>query len=886
LALSKLGHPVLDIRLRAFQLTQSLDAGAEGGNGHILPAIGSSTANVYRQAQRQMANRLAEVYSDHALAFLRESSTRLSQLEAPRRQATLSILTPWLSRLDLAPDASDSTPEEMAGDYEALSNLMYLAIRFSDDHLDEIKEIFMSFASNLRSSNTTALVKFLFEQGGKRKSPEFVNHAQRIMACLAQSDAGDMVFEDICNFVEPSAMATVVESDVAPSPMTSLVDLDSLMAATSARQQTFSTGQLALLFASELLPYRLGDIELYRRLPTLLHVALVHSDHSGAVLREQCQGVLFQVLRTWISDTSSVSGDTNAIWQAAEHKTATLARSRNTAFWKAEDTGGPDSAFLAPPKMTMMIMKILGILLPLQPKIRQQWGELALSWATSCPIRHLACRSFQVFRILSPKVSARMVSDTLARLSSTVASASPEIQAFNLEVIRTFATIVQNLNAGELLNHPQIFWCAAACLTTPYEEEYSEVVELLSHILDKTNLADPAVVAHLVSSRPKDWVGPPAHLQALLLPGLRSSKTAMMAFDLIRRLASSPHDELIDGEDDRFIHGFLAALPWMLHSTDVGEPNEDLGMMALDLAALADAQGNPSFSRLLTSFAHARFRAKDDFIRQAASLIHDYMATHALDIVTLLAGFVLNDNDWMREKSMQILKLILEFPEAREPLATHGTELLQPLLRLVSTKHATQALDVLDLPVAAAEGLSAGEIFGDISPSGWSIPSSKDASALTRENVTAVFNTCAVETRAASAHFSVVQFADIQAFNNMSQVSFDNLPSPPVSGLPGLSSGHGHPSSSGGPSTHGHGRGTSGSDAGVSSGRLGNMDDPSMGDLVGALLSLNEFFDDKPQGKDEGGIKKGHGRLPSETPSESRIRAILAVSWSCRLFTR
>ncbi|WWC85329.1 uncharacterized protein L201_000192 [Kwoniella dendrophila CBS 6074] len=886
LALSKLGHPVSAIRQRAFQLTESLylDPSRKLHSTALFPAIGSSSPNIYRNAQRDMSSQLAAMYADHAFEFLAECTTRLSQLEAPRRQATLSILRPWVEYLDLASDTSELSPEDATAENQALQNLVYLSIRFSDDHLEEIKSILVAFAdagfshqpshpqTQEHNTNTTALMKFLFEQGGKRKSPEFVYHAQRIMACLAQSKAGDTIFEEICNFVEPSAMAALPEADIPQSPSSSLVNLDSLMNVPSSRSQTFFTGQLAFIFAGELLPHRLNDIELGKRLPSLLHAALIHADHTSPALRDQAQSVLFQALRSWICDLSNVpASDAAAIWLSTENKLTSLARTSSTAFWKVDDIGSPESTFLAPPKMTNLIMKILGILLPLQPRIRQQWGELALTWATSCPIRHLACRSFQVFRILSPRVNPRMVSDILARLSSTIASPSPEIQAFNQEVLRTFAAIVQNLSMSEAFSYPQIFWCSVACLTTPFENEFTEVIELLSHVLDKTNLSDPSVVAHLGSFRPPEWVGPAPYLQSLLLVGLRSSKTAFLTFDLIRRLTSASQDELIDSTNDRLLHGFIAALPWMLHSLDVGEPNEELASMALDLASIADSQDNPSFSRLLTSFAHVRFRAKDDFIRQAVSLLRDYIATHALDIVTLLLGFILNTHDWMREKSMSILKLILQSsPEARIPIQQYGSELLLPLLRLLSTKHSSQALDVLDIPSTSTSLdyedniASKEEIFGPITEdTGWSIAKSKELSSLTKENIHAVFNTCAIETRAASAHFSVVQFTDLSFLkdnnfgldngnnnnnnnrnasgiglnhnhngfnglrNNQSQTSFD-LPSPPLYSMPNLSSNNHHHSKNS-----------------ISIGIGGdNIDNSSIGDLVGELHSLGQFFDD------------------------------------------
>jgi hypothetical protein len=469
-----------------------------------------------------------------------------------------------------------------------------------------------------------------------------------------------------------------------------------------------------------------------------------------------------------------------------------------------------------------------------------------------------------MFRVLSPKVSARMISDTLARLSSTIASASPEIQMFNLEVLRTFAVVVQNLSSGEVGNYPQLFWCTVACLSTPYEEEFAEVVELLSHLLDKTNLSDAKVVANLVSFKPPEWVGLEPYLQQLLLPGLRSSKTSLMTFDIIRRLSSAPSSELIDTDHGRLINGFIAALPWMLQSIDLGETNEDLGMMALDLASIAESTGQPSFTRLLTSFAHRRFRTKDDFVRQAASLLRDSFGspTQTKSVVVALLGFVLNSEEWMKEKVLAFLPLILQHPEARAIVGGNGGELLQPLLRLVSTKHASLVLDVLDMPISNANDGNDGmeESFGPISSTGWSIPRAREASALTRENVTAVFNTCAVETRAASAHFSIVQFTDLRAIgmarggSNMSNQRLNRIPNHSELSLSSL------PSPTGG----------------------GGADNASMGDLVGALHSLNQFFEDglegSPRGNGNGGMK-GHMRMGSESASERRIRAIMAVSF-------
>ena len=34
------------------------------------------------------------------------------------------------------------------------------------------------------------------------------------------------------------------------------------------------------------------------------------------------------------------------------------------------------------------------------PNIQDDWSRVSLHWATTCAVRHIACRSFQVFRSL------------------------------------------------------------------------------------------------------------------------------------------------------------------------------------------------------------------------------------------------------------------------------------------------------------------------------------------------------------------------------------------------------------------------------------------------------------------------------------------------------
>lgn len=230
------------------------------------------------------------------------------------------------------------------------------------------------------------------------------------------------------------------------------------------------------------------------------------------------------------------------------------------------------------------------------------------------------------------------------------------------------------------------------------------------------------------------------------------------------------------------MHLFVASLPWCLVAMDDDDFSPEIVALAEDLSRIAASEGKSGIQRLMLSFAKNRFRTKDDFLRGAVSSIREYfLPQQAFEVVTQLLGFVLNSRDFMREKTLLLLKLVVQSPDAREPLAIYGAELLMPLLRLVRGKLAPQALEVLSEPLSVANGLEAahvlrmsmtfgavmhnlassgGEVFGTPLESGWCVARSDEKSASARQNALAVFETCPQGARIqSSAHFSM-QFQD------------------------------------------------------------------------------------------------------------------------------
>lgn len=599
LALMKLGHPDVGIRRKAFQLLEHIQAEDIQLLAHFQPAVGSSAPSIFLRAQRQIAVTLADRFSSSAGEVLSECTLRLSQVEAIRRPIILAICPAFLAHIDLNRTATAATvaasSSASADDYSpttglvppassspfsaqlALSNLLFIAVRFGEQHPTEMQDIWISLACGPFPNNCNSIIKFLIQQCSRRSSLEFVLHAKRVIASLAESPIGPTVFEDLCGFIEPAAMvqSPVVEDPRSPPANGSasfIPDLDALFPLPT-KSHALTTGQLALLFVGEMMLERAREPSLDSRLSVLLHATLTLVDHPTSLIREQAQTLLFQILWAWTCEAGEVEEGTD--WSALRQTISDLWDVRSMLFWPQDIASSSSSSsssaageLRAPEKMDALVSKVLDVLEPFHPDLRHTWGALAVDWATSCPNRHLACRSFQLFRVLVPVVTARMLADMLGRLSNTIADPSPENNSFCREILFSFCGIVRSMDGEDLLAYPQLFWGTAACLSTTVEAEFKVVLDLLGLLLDRLELEEPEVVHVLLENQPRHWHGDELRLQVLLLPGLRSSVTDEATFHLLGRLAKIDSHHLIDfqgqfhacARDDRVQNRLLTTL--------------------------------------------------------------------------------------------------------------------------------------------------------------------------------------------------------------------------------------------------------------------------------------------------------------------------------------
>jgi len=361
----------------------------------------------------------------------------------------------------------------------------------------------------------------------------------------------------------------------------------------------------------------------------------------------------------------------------------------------------------------------------------------------------------------------------LGRLSNTISGPDDNIKSFTAEIMRTMHAMVSLPDLDQSML-PQMFWSACASLSTTVEHEFAQTLRILESLLPRVDFDDPATAELLISRQPLGWNGP-EYLQPVLLTGLRSSTTSDATMKILRTLTEVQDDRLIDPTRGRLRDLYTLALPWCLHAYTPDTPNDPaLKQFAEDISVLAEQEGRQSIQKIMTSFVKGHFRTRDDFLRQSvASLREHYGVDYWTEIVTLLLGLVLNRQRWLRVQAMQILKLLFQQRETRNPVELLGSELLMPLLRLLETDLAAQALEVLEEPMTMSGGLAAkhvlrmsmhgrsltkdvnsvATVFGVPEPSGWCVVQAETLRNTCRSNMMAVFDTCSMPTRPSRIDF-------------------------------------------------------------------------------------------------------------------------------------
>ncbi|GKT47459.1 cell morphogenesis protein PAG1 [Colletotrichum spaethianum] len=672
LCLFTLGNDESEIRSKSARLMRSLEERQQPGRTSKIQdydiSISDKTKAVYKLAQFEISKRLAKQHTELAFHIFSEFTLYFKDLQPASQRNVVAVILPWIQSIELKVDPNGGP---IAQSYVLLANLLEITIKSSGALHNEVQALWQALATGPYPGNVRLILDFIISLCLERREQNFVEYAKQIVVFLSSttSTPGMKVVEFLLMQITPKAMVPNEKKDAMPPPpdiglLPYCADLGEALPV-GTKQAGFSLGQLSLILLVDLMvsPVHLTP----ENVPVLLQVVTVLWDHYTPLVQEQAREMLVHLIHELV--ISQLDDQTEPTARASIEDLIDLIRRHDrSVVWGYEDSNGKadDHDNKVPPSMEFLTAEVVKTFEMTYPGIKDQWGRLSLTWATSCPVRHLACRSFQIFRCILTSLDQFMLGDMLARLSNTIADEDTEIQTFAMEILTTLKTLILKLDADKLLTFPQLFWTTCACLESINEREYLEAVEMLNEFLTKIDFRSPNVRRLLLDGQPSRWDGQFEGLQSLLYKGMRSSMCMEATLSTLDKLVQLPSDNLI-GDDSRLFFAVLANFPRFLHEMEQDEPSEQALQSAGVLCAVCESQGYGNIAEVLGEYVNFKYQgnSREFQSRLFAALKDHFLPKLDFKMVIFLMGLLTNSTAWVKLKTMRILSISLfGIPEA------------------------------------------------------------------------------------------------------------------------------------------------------------------------------------------------------------------------------
>lgn len=772
LCLFTLGNDQSDIRSKSAQVLRTVEERQQPARNSKIQdfdiSISDKTKAVYKLAQFEISKRLAKQHTELAFYIFSEFTYYFKEVGSVAQRNVVAIILPWIQSIELTVDPNGGPT---AQSYVLLANLLEITIKSSAALHNEVQALWQALATGPHPGNVRLILDFIMSLCLERREQNFVEYAKQIVVFLASTSSapGNKVIEFLLMQITPKSMVTNDKREAVPPPpdintLPYCADLSEVLPI-GTKQAGFSLGQLSLILLVDLMVAPVCIVP--DNVPVLLQMVTVLWDHYTALVQEQAREMLVHLIHELV--ISRLDDDApQSTRESIEGLIDAIRRHDRSVVWGYEDSNGNVGAHdnKVPPSMEYLTAEVVKTFEITFPGIKEKWGRLSLTWATSCPVRHLACRSFQIFRCILTSLDHDMLGDMIARLCSTISDEDTELQKFSMEVLTTLKTLVAKLDADKLLTFPQLFWTTCACLESINECEFLEAVEMLNEFLDKLDFHSPTVRRMLLDGQPSKWDGSFEGLQPLLYKGLRSSTCLDLTLTTLDKLILLPSDPLI-GDGGRFFFTILANFPRLLHAMEEESPDPAVAPTVETLLHIADIQGLRSIAVALDDYLGHRYASAKDFVVQLyAALREYYLPDLEFQMLTMLMGLLTNATAWVKIHTMRILRVIVTEVDMKKPeIASHGSDMISPLLRLLQTEYCMEALEVLD-NIMSMSGSSmdkhhlrmsmtrltskavrkeyerAQSLFGIPEASGWAIPMPARKTESTRANTHAVFYMC------------------------------------------------------------------------------------------------------------------------------------------------
>ncbi|KAL6931069.1 hypothetical protein ACO0R3_004193 [Hanseniaspora guilliermondii] len=706
---------------------------------------------MFKNTSVNISNVFAELPSDEKRLVLFSKICFIVELLNIELKADLvALLIPWVTKIELKNSEDIDT-------YMTLNNMMAITAMCNDFSPTEIEQLWVSLAKGNSFQNFNVIIDFILQSSLSSRNPKYVEMCRDVVMYLSTVPGGSAINERLIADLDtrntiPNNQILFKEPEGLRERYSDILDVARFLPH-KGKDVYFSKCHLSIIFLVNLLG--LNHTSLEQHIPLLLHVCLIFLDHYVPIIQESAVKILCNLIYIL-----------NPAHEETEF-TVSLIKDKNQ-LWAYNQLVKDNKGSRSPKTMDIIIKNILTIVGG-NVFIQECWQRIACRWATLCAVRHIACRSFQVFRCLIIVLDLKMLKEMLHRLANTICDDNTDVQGFSMQILMSFNAMTAELSPEKLIEFPQLFWALVACLSTIHEQEYIEVLSSLNKFVSKIDLDSPDTIQCLGATFPVNWEGQFDGLQSIIMTGLRSSNAYKLSLELLNKLNLLGDSKIIANTENRILYALLANLPNFLRAFDDEQFLNEIASDCDGFIKLCDSHELPSLSRLINSLKNKKFRSKKDFISQVTGFINrTYMEKQAGSILIFLVGLLLNKDKTLRSNILAFLQHFFTSVDLNKPEFIHaGADLISPILNLLLTDLEHEALDVINsIPFISGNEKTDKDILrislGDKSikndyntvptlyglpdeVSGWCVPMPVITASDTRANVQAVYTTCHIK---------------------------------------------------------------------------------------------------------------------------------------------
>ncbi|KAL6948682.1 hypothetical protein ACO0QE_001155 [Hanseniaspora vineae] len=712
--------------------------------------ISNDSRTVYKSTGKEISNIFAELPSqEERLKLFSKLCLVLELLSQDLQGDLLVLLFAWVSKFVL------KTPED-PDTYMVLNNTMGITALCNERYPNAVEQLWISLGKGNSFQNFHVIFDFIMKTSYSSRNPRYVETCRDVILYLSNVPGGVSIVDKLLIDLEikntlPNNKVLFSEPDAVNLKYGRLINIESRLAY-NGKDVFFSKAHLSTIFLVNLL--NLSNEAVENKVPLLLHVSLIFLDHYIPIVQESAAKILCDLIYA-LNSSHELSEQTVALIKD------------KSELWVYNQLVKEKRGARSPKTMDLIVKNILAIVSG-DTRIQEQWQRIACRWGTICAVRHIACRSFQVFRCLITFLDLKMLKAMLHRLSNTICDENSDIQGFAMQILMTFNAVTAELTPDRLIEFPQLFWALAACLSTTHEQEFIEVLSSMSKFVSKIDLDSADTVQCLVATFPSDWEGKFDGLQNIIMSGLRSANSYDLSLEFLNNLNSLKDSKIVANSETRILFALLSNIANFLQSLDDKEFLAKISKDCDSLIVLCEKYNEPALSRLISSLKLGKFRSKKDFLSQVTSFIsRNYFPQFAGPTLVFLLGLLFNNTKYVRLQILELLPYIFPLVDLSRPeFIGVGADLICPLLSLLLTDFEHKALEVF----TSVPRISGSKIDKDIlrismgnqelreeysktatlfgvpdSESGWSVPMPVITASSTRHNVQSVYSTCHIK---------------------------------------------------------------------------------------------------------------------------------------------